>query len=570
LIVFEKITYKNFLSTGNTGQTLFLSRTPSALITGPNGAGKSTMLDALCFTIFNRPYRNVSKAQLLNTVNEKGLLVELDLKINQVSYKIIRGVKPNIFEIYKEGVLLIQEASLRDYQDKLEDIIGLNYKSFTQIVILGSARYQSFMDLSNYERRGIIEEILDITVFSKMNTILRSKVSDLDLNLKENDYAKDLNKTKISAQNGLIENIDARSKESTDKIEQEEVRTVAEINLLNQKLSELDSDIVKYTDMISSDNVLIEKLKQGEHQLVRVKTELKNHNKKLDFYSTKNTCPECEQPLTDDHKHQQIEFHNTKKSKADQIVSIADSAIKKLKEQTKANLVIKNMIYTVSGNKTKVKAEIGSKQSYMSNLNKNKNISADVKSLNDARAELHELKDLRKKVEHESIQLMERKHYLEVCKVLLKDTGIKAKIIKQYLPIMNKMINMYLDKMGANYSFNLDENFNEIIKSRYRDNFSYASFSEGEKMRIDLALMFTWREIAKIKNSVNTNLLIMDEVGDSSLDAEATDILWDILGEMSDVNVWIISHKTQSGDRFKTLIEFYKQGNFSYIKDSKV
>ena len=224
----------------------------------------------------------------------------------------------------------------------------------------------------------------------------------------------------------------------------------------------------------------------------------------------------------------------------------------------------------VSGNKTKVKAEIGSKQSYISNLNKNKNMTADTKSLNEARAELHNLKELRKKVEHEAIQLMERKHYLEVCKVLLKDTGIKAKIIKQYLPIMNKMINMYLDKMGANYSFNLDENFNEIIKSRYRDNFSYASFSEGEKMRIDLALMFTWREIAKIKNSVNTNLLIMDEVGDSSLDAEATDILWDILGEMNDVNVWIISHKTQSGDRFKTLIEFYKQGNFSYIKDSKV
>ena len=219
MIVFEKITYKNFLSTGNTGQTLFLSRTPSALITGPNGAGKSTMLDALCFAIFNRPYRNVSKSQLLNTVNEKGLLVELELKINNVPYKILRGVKPNLFEIYKEGVLLVQEASLRDYQDKLEDIIGLNYKSFTQIVILGSARYQSFMDLSNYERRGIIEEILDITVFSKMNVILRSKVSELDLNIKDTDYQKEVNKTKISAQNGLINNIDARSKESTGKLE---------------------------------------------------------------------------------------------------------------------------------------------------------------------------------------------------------------------------------------------------------------------------------------------------------------------------------------------------------------
>lgn len=570
MIVFEKITYKNFLSTGNTGQTLFLSRTPSALITGPNGAGKSTMLDALCFAIFNRPYRNVSKSQLLNTVNEKGLLVELELKINNVPYKILRGVKPNLFEIYKEGVLLVQEASLRDYQDKLEDIIGLNYKSFTQIVILGSARYQSFMDLSNYERRGIIEEILDITVFSKMNVILRSKVSELDLNIKDTDYQKEVNKTKISAQNGLINNIDARSKESTGKLELEEQRTNAEINLLQQRLSNYDSDILKLTKMISTDNELAEKLKQGEYQLFKIKNESKIHNKKLSFYSTKNTCPECDQLLTDDHKHQKIEFHTNKKDKNDQIISIADEAISKLQEQTKNNNYVKDQIYTVNSNKTKIKADINSKHNYVLNLNSNKNITADTESLNDARSELHNLKELKKEIEHKSIQLMERKHYLEVCKVLLKDTGIKAKIIKQYLPIMNKMINMYLDKMGANYSFNLDENFNEIIKSRYRDNFSYASFSEGEKMRIDLALMFTWREIAKIKNSVNTNLLIMDEVGDSSLDAEATDILWDILGEMTDINVWIISHKTQSGDRFKTLIEFFKQGNFSYIKDSKV
>ena len=569
MIVFEKLTYKNFLSTGNTGQTLFLNRTPSALITGPNGSGKSTMLDALCFAIFNKPYRSISKNQLINTVNEKGLLVELELKVNKVQYKIIRGVKPNLFEIYKEDELLIQEASLRDYQEKLEDIIGLNYKSFTQIVILGSARYQSFMDLSNFERRGIIEEILDITVFSRMNIILRSRVSDLELNLKENDYQKDVSKTKISAQNGLIENINARSKESVDKIEQEEERTNAEIKLLEEKLNNHDSDILKLTLAINTEDVA-DKLKQGEYQLYKVETEFKNHTKKLNFYSNNSTCPECEQTLTDQHKHNQITFHTNKKDKSNQIISIANKAIEKLRQQVKDNNTIKEHITDVNAKKTKVKANINSKKTYITNINNNKNISADTNSLNEARAQLHSLKESKREIEQESFELMEHKHYLEVCKVLLKDTGIKAKIIKQYLPIMNKMINMYLDKMGANYSFNLDENFNEIIKSRYRDNFSYASFSEGEKMRIDLALMFTWREIAKLKNSVNTNLLIMDEVGDSSLDAEATDILWDILGEMSDINVWIISHKTQSGDRFKTLIEFYKQGNFSYIKDSKV
>jgi len=570
LITFEKITYKNFLSTGNSGQTLFLNRTPSALITGPNGSGKSTMLDALCFAIFNRPYRNVSKSQLINTVNEKGLLVELELKVNKVSYKIIRGAKPNIFEIYKQDELVVQDASLRDYQQKLEDIIGLNYKSFTQIVILGSARYQSFMDLSNYERRGIIEEILDITVFSRMNIVLRSKVTESELNIKDNDYKKDVNKTKISAQNGLIDNINARSKESVEKIEQEEIKTNAEIKLLEDKLADCDSDILKLTQMIETDTEITEKLKQGEYQLYKVKTDLKTHQKKLNFYSTNNECPECEQPLTIDHKQKQIDLHTNKIQKSEQIVNVADEAISKLQQQAKVNNEIKENITDVNSNKTKIKADINSKKTYLSNLSGSKDVRADTKSLNEAKKELNSLKDEKIKIEQYSFELMEHKHYLEVCKVLLKDTGIKAKIIKQYLPVMNRMINMYLDKMGANYSFNLDENFNEIIKSRYRDNFSYASFSEGEKMRIDLALMFTWREIAKLKNSVNTNLLIMDEVGDSSLDAEATDILWDILGEMTDTNVWIISHKAQSGDRFKTLIEFYKQGNFSHIKDSKV
>jgi DNA repair exonuclease SbcCD ATPase subunit len=267
LITFEEITYKNFLSTGNTGQTLFLSRTPSALITGVNGAGKSTMLDALCFAIFNKPYRTIAKSQLVNTVNEKGLEVKLKLKVNKTPYTIIRGVKPNFFEIYKEDKLITQDASLRDYQQKLEEIIGLNYKSFTQIVILGSARYQSFMDLANWERRGIIEEILDITVFSRMNIVLKSRVTSLEDSVRDTEHKKSVIQTKISAQNGLIENINARSRESTDKIENEETRTRAEIDLCRIKNTAYDSDIDELLSKVINEDINKEKLKQGEYQL---------------------------------------------------------------------------------------------------------------------------------------------------------------------------------------------------------------------------------------------------------------------------------------------------------------
>ena len=570
MITFEEITYKNFLSTGNTGQTLFLSRTPSALITGVNGAGKSTMLDALCFAIFNKPYRTIAKSQLVNTVNEKGLEVKLKLKVNKTPYTIIRGVKPNFFEIYKEDKLITQDASLRDYQQKLEEIIGLNYKSFTQIVILGSARYQSFMDLANWERRGIIEEILDITVFSRMNIVLKSRVTSLEDSVRDTEHKKSVIQTKISAQNGLIENINARSRESTDKIENEETRTRAEIDLCRIKNTAYDSDIDELLSKVINEDINKEKLKQGEYQLYKVQAELKNHKERLEFYSNKDECPECKQPLTADHKHNKITTHTDKKDKLENVINTADSILQSLQDKSKHYNDIRRQITEVRSDKTKVTANINSLETYLTNLHNSKNIKADTKSLKEATNELERQKTDQKDIDAKSLLEMETKHYLEVCKVLLKDTGIKAKIIKQYLPVMNKLINKYLDKMGANYSFNLDENFNEIIKSRYRDNFSYASFSEGEKMRIDLALMFTWREVAKLKNSVNTNLLIMDEVGDSSLDAEATDILWDILGEMKDTNVWVISHKAQTGDRFKSLIEFYKQGNFSYIKDSMV
>lgn len=569
MIIFDEITYKNFLSTGNNGNTIFLNRTPSALITGHNGSGKSTLLDAICFGIFNKPYRNISKPQLINSVNEKGCEVEIKFRVNNVPYRVMRSMKPYKFEVYRNEQLIPHDAAVKDYQKKLEDILGLNYKAFTQIVILGSARYQSFMDLGTHDRRGIIEEILDITVFTRMNEVLKTRVQNLGLDVKENDYQKDIIKTKINAQKTLIDSISARSRESTEKLEQEENKTIGQIDLLDFKINKYDSDIRVNTEMIVDDKKLRDELKAVEMQLHRLKTKRTGHSDRVAYYESHDVCGECEQDITVDIKTAKVSENNTEIEKISNTLELGIAAMDKLREKVSVIDACKEKLTESNTQKVSLQSEQKQLKAYLKKVQQNKDLKADKDALKEAQLELGKLNEEAKTLEQNSHQYAELQHYLDACKILLKDSGIKAKIIKQYLPVMNQLINQYLDRMGANYSFTLDEQFNEVIKSRYRDNFSYASFSEGEKMRIDLALMFTWREIAKLKNSVNTNLLIMDEVGDSSLDAEATDILWDILGTLDDANVFVISHKAHNGDRFRTLIEFYKDGNFSKIRDSK-
>ena len=566
MILFKTVSYKNFLSTGNVPNIIMLDRVPSVLITGQNGSGKSTILDALCFGIFGRAYRNISKPQLMNTVNEKGLEVQVEFVVNEINYKVVRGVKPNKFEVYREDKLIPHDAAIKDYQKKLEEIIGLNFKAFTQIVILGSARYQSFMDLTTNDRRVIIEEILDITVFSKMNTVLKSKTQDNDLDIKENEYQKELLKTKISGQKGLIENLVNRSKESEEKILAEKNKIDGQIRLIDQQIEKCDSDInlIELPDL----NELHDKLNTAKFKGQEIKKKRTDIDNRITFYETNDNCHVCKQDISESIKNEQMTILVEERNKLEALKPIVKTTYDTLEEKillasdAKANydsliehrtdhVNQRRALYTLYGN-LHVRTE-----------------DADAESLTKAQKELTQLDKDYKVLEKEQHLMVEKKHYYEICKILLKDDGIKAKIIKQYLPVMNQLINQYLDRMGANYSFHLDESFNEVIKSRYRDTFSYASFSEGEKMRIDLALMFTWREIAKLKNSINTNLLIMDEVGDSSLDAEATDVLWDILGGLDKTNVFVISHKSQNGDRFKSLIEFYKDGNFSKIKDSK-
>lgn len=566
MILFKTVTYKNFLSTGNIPNVIMLDRVPSVLITGQNGSGKSTILDALCFGIFGKAYRNISKPQLMNTVNEKGLEVQVEFSVNEVDYKVVRGVKPNKFEIYRNEKLMPHDAAIKDYQKKLEEIIGLNYKAFTQIVILGSARYQSFMDLTTNDRRIIIEEILDITVFSKMNTVLKSKAQDNELDIKENDYQKELLKTKISGQKGLIENLVNRSKESEEKILAEKNKIDGQIKLIEDKIEACDSEIslIELPDL----NELHDKLTNAKFKGQEIKKKRSDVENRITFYDTNDNCHVCKQDISELIKKEQMTVLIEERNKLENLKPI----VKTTYDTLESKILLANDAKANYDSIVEHRMDYVNQRKALFTLYGNLQVrteDADADSLYKAQTELTQYDTDYKLLEKQHHQMVEKKHYYEICKILLKDDGIKAKIIKQYLPVMNQLINQYLDRMGANYSFHLDESFNEVIKSRYRDSFSYASFSEGEKMRIDLALMFTWREIAKLKNSINTNLLIMDEVGDSSLDAEATDVLWDILGGLEKANVFVISHKSQNGDRFKSLIEFYKDGNFSKIKDSK-
>jgi len=566
MILFKTVSYKNFLSTGNTPNVILLNRVPSVLITGQNGSGKSTILDALCYGIFGKPYRNINKPQLMNTVNEKNLEVEVEFEINGVDYKVVRGIKPNKFEIYRNKKLMPHDAAIKDYQKKLEDIIGLNYRAFTQIVILGSARYQSFMDLPTNDRRVIIEEILDITVFSKMNNILKSRAQNTELDIKENEYQKEILKTKISGQKGLINNLVNRSKESEEKILQEKNKIDGQINLIEIKISKSDSDINLLT--LIDVNDLQDKLSTAKFKGQQIKQKRAEVDSKIKFYKNHDHCYVCEQDIDNRLKTKQVTILSEEAKKLEDLKPVVISTYQTLEEKIREAHEVQQQYDSI----LEVRRDLVNQKKALFTLYSNLEVrtqESDSISLKQAQKELTEYDIEFKILEKQSHNLAELKHYYEICRILLRDDGIKAKIIKQYLPVMNQLINQYLDRMGANYSFHLDESFNEVIKSRYRDTFSYASFSEGEKMRIDLALMFTWREIAKLKNSVNTNLLIMDEVGDSSLDAEATDVLWDILGGLDNTNVFVISHKGQNSDRFKSLVEFYKDGNFSKIIDSK-
>lgn len=570
MIYFQTIRWKNILSTGNTFTEVKLDKSPNTLIIGHNGAGKSTILDALCFVLFGKPFRKINKPNLLNSINNREGLVEVEFNIGQKRYKVIRGIKPNIFEIYCNDVLVNQDAKAKDYQEHLEKfILKLNYKSFTQVVILGSASFVPFMQLSAADRRAIIEDLLDIQIFSSMNTIVKEKMSEIkDKNLKTS-YDVKLTEEKIELQR---QNIEDHKKHNDKEIE----RKQAEIVESQNQIFTLESDIQKIQHHVLvlqkkiQDHPSVGKKSKGLLQIeAKMETNIKKIEKDILFYEQNDNCPTCRQTLTDSFKDDQIRERNDKRKQLANGIEEIGREIAKVNARIEEINKIQKHITEHNNEVVKHNSTISAINKYITKMNQEITLLSHTKNnLVEENTKLKELVEQLSSLVRVQEELAVEKQYYEYAATLLKDTGIKTKIIKQYLPIMNKLINKYLSAMDFFVNFNINENFEETIKSRHRDEFSYANFSEGEKMRIDLALLFTWRQIAKLKNSTNTNLLILDEVFDSSLDTVGTEEFLKLLHDMGqDTNVFVISHKgDQLFDKFRSVIKFKKVNNFSRIE----
>ena len=567
MIHFETVRWKNFLSTGNNFTEIQLDRNSTTLIIGENGAGKSTILDALCFGLFGKPFRSINKPQLLNSVNGSAALVEVEFRIGTKKVKVVRGIKPNIFEIHVNGKLYNQDANSRDYQKYLEQqILKLNYRSFTQVVILGSSTFIPFMQLKSKQRREVVEEILDIQIFSLMNMILKTQLKTIVDDMREVDYQYNLTKEKITLQEKYIDEMFMhREKLIQDKTsliagnEEEVFKKNLDIKFHNTNNSEL---LTQITDN-DSVNTKHSKLKDIQSQL---KEKHRAHTKLVGFFESNEDCPTCQQHIDEVFKADMID---KKQGEADRV----DGGLKELKDELHKVTSRQNDINDIANKIRENEVHVARETSSLVQLEKfNATLQSEIDHLvageisKSDHNKLDELKETLSGFDVQKSKLREDKTYAEASRNMLQDTGIKTKVIKQYLPIMNRLINTYLTSMEFYVNFTLNENFEETIKSRYRDEFTYDSFSEGEKMRIDLALLFTWRAVAKMKNSTNTNLLILDEIFDSSLDGTGTDEFLKILNTLGDENVFVISHKQDAlADKFRSTIKFEKIKNFSHV-----
>jgi DNA repair exonuclease SbcCD ATPase subunit len=569
MIIFQKVRWKNFLSTGNSFTEIDFQRSPNTLIIGNNGAGKSTILDALCFGLFGKPFRKINKPQLVNSINNSNVVVEIEFAIGKKEYKVIRGIKPNVFEVWSNGVMVDQNAASKDYQEHLEKfILKLNYKSFTQVVILGSASFVPFMQLSPADRRTIIEDLLDIQIFSSMNGVVKERMSAIKDITTKNKYEMDLTSEKINFQKQSIEEHKNRSDEEITKKRKEIADSVNQISTLEKNV-EL---IQKHIDVLQSKITDQMSIQKKSSKLLQLESKLESRIKKIDkevsFYEEHSDCPTCKQGIGEKFRTEQVSTLNETKGEVTTALSdinIQIAATSKRIEQIQSGL---KHITEHNNEVVKHNSTISAINKFVTKLQKEvEELTSHKDSLEDENAKLKELREELGTLIKKQEELSTEKQYYEFAGNLLKDTGIKTKIIRQYLPIMNKLINKYLTAMDFFVNFNINESFEETIKSRHRDEFSYANFSEGEKMRIDLALLFTWRQIAKLKNSTNTNLLILDEVFDSSLDTVGTEEFLKLIHEMgTDTNVFVISHKgDQLFDKFRSIIKFEKHNNFSRI-----
>lgn len=570
MILFKYIRWRNILSTGNSWTEIKLNKSKSTLIVGENGSGKSTILDALSWALYGKAFRKINKLQMINSINGKGAEVEVEFMIGRDNYKIDRNIKKygsSKFEIYKNDKLVDQAANARDYQEYLErHILKMNHRSFCQIVVLGSATFMPFMQLTAQHRREVIEDLLDIEIFTTMNTLLKEKVSTNKESLNKTVYDTDLINEKIDLQNQYIASVkqdnDKRIQQHRDKI----ANSQQEIESYQQQIEQLNAQVAELNESIDDKESVSKKKKKIEQLEVKIKSKMSSLVKEIEFFDNHDNCPTCKQDIDHEFRCSTVESKNVTLEETtlgfEQLQREYSAVTERLEEINSVQEQVNKLLTDVNSNNSHINAINQVINSIQKDIDQLKVDDQDTGNLND---KLDALKQELEACQTRREELSTQKSVLDIAQLILKDTGIKTKIIKQYVPVMNKLINKYLAAMDFFVQFELDENFNETIKSRFRDEFSYASFSEGEKMRIDLALLFTWRAIAKLRNSVSTNLLIMDEVFDSSLDSTGTEEFLKILNTLvDDANIFVISHKgDQLYDKFMSVIKFEKVKNFS-------
>ena len=572
MITFESIEWKNFLSTGNSANKVLLNKSTTTLIIGKNGEGKSTILDALCFALFGKPFRNINKGQLVNSINGKNCLVEVKFNVNNKDYKVIRGIKPNKFEIWCDDEMINQDAAAKDYQKVLEQqILKLNYKTFTQVVILGSASFVPFMQLASWQRREVIEDILDIRIFSTMNQLLKEKASDTKSEITRIESELSNAKAKVDAQQTLIKTITQAKADVVAGLQNKINENNDSIVQTQSEIQQLVTDIATLSNQITSKDKVVDDIDKAKTIKTKLSQKVETCEHDAEFFSENDVCPQCSQGISEDYKSRIIHDLHEKMKDSNKKINELETVLEGLMEK-------QNSINAIIGKITDKNIELSTKNSTVSLLNKqNKQLQVEIETHNSDTTNVDEEKQKLKELAQDAMAkiksktaLLDQRNLEEVASILLKDTGIKTAIIREYLPVMNKLINKYLNAMDAYIHFELDEAFNEIVKSRFRDEFTYASFSEGEKMRIDLAILFTWRQIAKMKNSVNTNLLLLDEIFDSSLDTAGTDYFLNLMNSFGEnSNIFVISHKgDQLFDKFRSVIKFEKRNDFSVIASS--
>ena len=571
MIVFEKVRWKNFLSTGNVYSEVDLQRSRTNLIVGTNGSGKSTILDALTFSLFGKPFRKISKSMLVNSVNEKDTMVEIEFSIGKNKYTIVRGIKPNKFQVFCNGELWDEDAKAVDQQKNLEqNVLKMNFKSFTQIVVLGSSTFVPFMRLPGAQRREIIEDILDIQVFSVMNTRLKDKIRENREEVKDLDYQVHLLEEKIELQKNYMMELQKKALAEVDKKKEKIEEYLKEEENSNEELNTLTLQIGKINEEMSDYAKSSDKLKKLNTILIKLKTKLNTCKKEHQFFEDNHVCPTCTQDLSDEFRTEMIEDGKSKLKEMNGGYEELQSAIEEEEKRNEKFVTLSLEVNELNGKVSNTNYQLMTIRSHV------KEIETEIQDIegssSDKKAEYNKLEGLlteKKQVKQAYNESKRESDVLNVATSLLKDSGIKTRIIKTYLPTMNKLINQFLQSMDFYVNFTLDENFDETIKSRYRDVFTYESFSEGEKARIDIALLLTWRSIAKLKNSVDTNLLILDEIFDGSLDQSGTSDLGWILRNFDDnTNVFVISHKTILDDKFDRTITVSKDKNYSNLEET--